>query len=67
MSRASAQRKDSANVIRLFALSSSVLSSHCTEAVCAALVYKDIKCLESAQHLSLLIGFLLYAIALDPI
>ena len=63
----SAARKASGIVIRLLALSSSVLSNHWTEAVCIGPLTTVIRCRAREQHLSLRIGFLLYAIALLPV
>ena len=53
--------------ILLFAESSRVLSNHCVEAVTAGFMASAITYLESEPILSLLIGFLLYAIAEEPI
>ena len=50
----------------LLALSSSVLSIHCTEWVIRGSWMRVIKCLPRAQHRSDRIGFRLYGIALDP-
>ena len=56
---ASVARNASATAIRLFALSSSVLSNHCVPAVNAGLRVSIITYLESEVILSALIGFLL--------
>lgn len=53
--------------IYLLALSSSVLSIHCVEAVISGSWTRQIRCLDRAQHLSLLMGLRLYGIALEPI
>lgn len=52
--------------IYLLALSSSVLSIHWVEAVISGSCTRQIRCLDRAQHLSLLIGLRLYGIALEP-
>lgn len=52
--------------IYLLALSSSVLSIHWVEAVISGSWTRQIRCLDRAQHLSLLIGLRLYGIALEP-
>ena len=50
----------------LLALSSNVRSIHCVEAVINGSCIKHIKWRASAQQRSLLMGFLLYGIALEP-
>ena len=52
---------------RLFAESSSVLSNHCVAAVIYGLRTSIMTYLERDAILSLLMGFLLYAIADEPI
>ena len=53
--------------MRLLALSSSVLSNHCADAVIAGLRLSQSTYLASEAMRSLLIGLRLYAIADDPI
>ena len=60
-------RNPSGTLSRLFAESSSVLSNHCVADVIAGLSASIITYLERDAIRSLLIGFLLYAIADDPI
>ena len=48
------------------ALSSSVRSNHCTDAVCRGSVTSAIRCRARLQHRSERIGFRLYGIALEP-
>ena len=67
ISIASTAKNASGTHILLFAESSKVLSNHCVEAVIAGSCDNTITCLDSEFILSLLIGFLLYAIADDPI
>jgi len=67
LSIASTPRKASATEILLFAESSRVLSNHCVPAVNAGLRTSQITYLASDVILSSLIGFLLYAIAEEPI
>ena len=66
-STASTVKNACAITILLFAESSSVRSIHCVEAVIAALTGNESIYLASAQILSQRIGFLLYAIAEEPI
>lgn len=66
MRRASAVRKLSERVILRLALSSSERSSHWTAAVWWALATSDMRWRARAQQRSLLMGFRLYAMALDP-
>ncbi len=63
----STARKVSAITTRLFAESSSVLSSHCSDAVIGPLVARLSTSRERPVTRSQRIGFLLYAIAEDPI
>ena len=49
------------------ALSSSVRSNHCTDAVCRGSMTRAIRCRARLQHRSERIGFRLYGIALEPI
>ena len=60
-------RKPSGTLRRLFAESSRVLSNHCVADVIAGFRASIITYLDREAILSLLIGFLLYAIAEDPI
>ena len=60
-------KKPSATESLLLAESSKVLSNHCVPAVIAGFNEFTITYLAHALILSLLIGFLLYAIAEDPI
>ena len=48
------------------ALSSSVRSNHCTDAVCRGSMTRAIRCRARLQHRSERIGFRLYGIALEP-
>ena len=60
-------RNPSGTLRRLFAESSNVLSNHCVADVIAGFSASIITYLDSDAIRSLLIGFLLYAIAEDPI